>query len=405
MSTSLLYHGFGIRGYEYLSAHYVEGQVVFAVRRSPNHLRCPVCGSQDVVRRGQSPREFRSLPIGRKKVKVIAHLQRVECRSCGAGPQQERIPFADPKRQYTHAFERYAVELSRHMTIQDVARHLGVSWDVIKDIQKRYLSRRFGRPKLKRVRLLAIDEISVGHGHRYLTVALNLESGAVVFVGEGKDSEALKPFWKRLKASGARVKAVAMDMSPAYQKAVSEALPNAQIVFDRFHLMKLFNAQIDELRREMQREAREKLHKEVLKGTRWILLKNSDHLDKTRNERERLEEALRINKPLATAYYLKEDLRQLWEQKDKAAAKTFLQDWIARAETSGIQRLKKFARTLAIHRSGILAWYDYRISTGALEGTNNKIQTMKRQAYGFRDMDFFKLKILGIHETKYALVG
>jgi len=146
MSTSLLDHGFGIRGHEYLSAHYVEGQGDFAERRSPSHHRRPVCASQDVARRGQSPREFRSLPIGRKKVKALAHLQRVECRSCGAGPQQERIPFADPKRQYTHAFERYAADVSRHMTIQDVARHLGASWDVIKDIQKRHHSRRFGRP-------------------------------------------------------------------------------------------------------------------------------------------------------------------------------------------------------------------------------------------------------------------
>ena len=136
-----------------------------------------------------------------------------------------------------------------------------------------------------------------------------------------------------------------------------------------------------------------------------ILLKNPENLDPNRNERERLEEALRINKPLATAYYMKEDLRLLWKQPDKDTAKAHLKDWIARAESSGITMLKRFAKTLRMHRSGILAYYDYRISTGPLEGTNNKIKTMQRQAYGFRDKQFFMLKIYALHSTRYALVG
>ena len=321
------------------------------------------------------------------------------------GARQDRIDFADPKRHYTHSFERYAIELSPHTTIQDAVRHLKVSWDVIKDIEKRYLQHRFGRPKLKRLRLIAIDEVCIGDGYRYLTLVLDLETGAVVFVGDGKGAESLAPLWPRLRRAGAKIEAVAMDMSPAYVLAVSEALPGATIVFDHFHILKLFNEKLSELRRDVEREAEEKLHKEVLKGTRWLLLKNPENLDEGKNERARLEEALRINKPLATAYYLKEDLRQLWNKPDKAAAERFLLDRIARAEASGIRMLKKFAQTLAAHRTGILAYHDYPISTAALEGTNNKIKTMQRQAYGFRDMEFFKLKILGIHETKYALVG
>jgi transposase len=139
--------------------------------------------------------------------------------------------------------------------------------------------------------------------------------------------------------------------------------------------------------------------------TRWLLLKNPENLDNRRREPERLAEALRLNEPLALAYYMKEDLRQIWAQSDKAAAAAFLDDWIARAEASGIPMLHKFAKTMAMHRYGIVAYYDYPISTGPLEGTNNKIKTMKRQAYGFRDSEFFKLKILALHETRYALVG
>ena len=128
-------------------------------------------------------------------------------------------------------------------------------------------------------------------------------------------------------------------------------------------------------------------------------------MDESRGERKRLNEALELNQPLAIAYYLKEDLRQLWSQKGKSDAETFLDDWIGLAEASEVPVLMKFAKTLSEHREGLLAYYDFPISSGPLEGTNNKIKTMKRQAYGFRDMEFFKLKIMAIHETKYALVG
>jgi transposase len=291
------------------------------------------------------------------------------------------------------------------MTIKDVAEHLNVSWDVVKEIQKCYLSKKFAKPKLKHLKQIAIDEISIGKGHRYVTLVLDLESGAVVHVGEGKGGDSLEDFWKRLRSSGAKVEAVATDMSPAYIEAVTTQLPQATLVFDRFHVMKLFNEKLSNLRRELHREATDDLHKQVLKGTRWLLLKRPENLDPKKDEPKRLAEALKLNQPLATAYYLKEDLAEVWEQEDEDAARAFLLDWIAQAETSGIRMLKQFAKTLRYHALGILAWYDYPISTGPLEGTNNKIKTMKRQAYGFRDQEFFKLKILGIHETKYALVG
>nr|VFK01718.1 MAG: Transposase [Candidatus Kentron sp. LFY] len=119
-----------------------------------------------------------------------------------------------------------------------------------------------------------------------------------------------------------------------------------------------------------------------------------------------MQEALQLNQPLATAYYMKDDLRRIWQQEDKESAEFLLSDWIKRAMVSGIGMLKRFANTLAAFRSGILAYYDFnRISTGPLEGTNNKIKTLQKMAYGFRDMDFLKLKIKGLHETKYALVG
>jgi transposase len=315
------------------------------------------------------------------------------------------IGFARHRRTYTKSFERYVLELSQSMTILDVAVHLNVSWDIVKDIQKRNLNKHFATPKLKHLKHLAIDEIAVSKGHRYLTVVLDLKSGAVVFVGDGKGADALLPFWKRLRASHAKIEAVATDMSPAYIAAVTTHLPKAALVFDRFHVMKLYHEKLSGLRRDLQREATDGPMKKSIKGTRWLLLKNPENLDSTRNEQQRLAEILKLNEPLALAYYLKEDLREVWEQVDEEAAESHLMDWILRAEISGVAMLIKFAKTLRLHAQGILAWYDYPISTGPLEGTNNKIKTMKRQAYGFRDHEFFKLKILALHRTTYALVG
>jgi transposase len=404
MSTSLLYHAFGIRGYEYVRTNYQGGQTVFTIHQNSKTFRCSACGSHEVRARGQVERQFRTVPIGSRVTTMVLPIPRVECLSCGVVRQVE-VSFADPRRSYTKSFERYALELSRSMTIRDVALHLNVGWDMIKDIQKRDLSRRFAKPKLRHLRRIAIDEIAVAKGHRYLTIVMDLESGAVVFVGDGKGADALKPFWKRLRPSKAEIEAVAMDMSAAYRRAVSTHLPKAKIVFDRFHIVKLFNEKLSELRRALYREATDTMQKEVLKGTRWLLLKNPENLDVKKDEKRQLEEALALNRPLATAYYMKDDLRQFWEQPGKRFATTFLDGWIRRAGASGIKILQQMAKTLAAHRSGLLAYYDVMITSGPMEGTNNKIKTMKRQAYGFRDHEFFKLKILAIHETKYALVG
>lgn len=404
MSTSLLYHAFGLVGYHYVRQEFTEGQVIFRIEQPRERLRCPHCRSADVWAQGGVERTFRTVPIGSKPVLLQFKVPRVWCLDCGK-VLQVKVGFADPKKHYTRSFERYALDLSRRMTIKDVADHLQVSWDTIKDIQARSLQRRFGKPKLHKLKQIAIDEIAIGKGHRYLTVVLDLLSGAVVFVGDGKGVEALQSFWPRLRRARAKVRAVATDMSKAYIRAVRDNLKRAVHVFDHFHVVKLFNEKLSAFRRDLYHELSDAAERKLLKGTRWLLLKNPENLDPERNEQERLEEALRLNAPLATAYYLKEDLRQIWDQPDKRTARRVLRDWLRRARASGIRMLMQFADTLEEHQEGILNYYRYRISTGPLEGTNTKIQAMKRQAYGFRDHEFYKLKILGIHETRHALVG
>jgi transposase len=404
MSTTLLYHGFGLHGYRYLRQEHREGQVIFHIEQPRERLRCPHCNSEDVWARGGVDRTFRTVPIGLKPVLLQFKVPRVLCFDCGQ-ERQVKLGFADPKKHYTRTFERYVLDLSQHMTIQAVARHLQVSWDTVKDIQARSLQRRFGKPKLRKLKQIAIDEIAIGKGHRYVTVVLDLLSGAVVFVGDGKGIEALTPFWQRLRRARAKIKAVASDMSAAYIRAIRDNIPRAVHVFDHFHVIKLFNDKLSAFRRQLYLELSSDRERKILKGTRWLLLKNPENLDPQHNELQRLEQALQLNAPLATAYYLKEDLRQIWMQPDKRTARRVLRDWLKRARVSGIRMLMNFADTLESYQEGVLNYYDYPISTGPLEGTNTKIQLLKRQAYGFRDIAFFKLKILGLHETKYALVG
>ena len=404
MTSSELYHGFGLEGYRRVATHFGSGKMILEVE-STRPARCAGCGSVHVIGRGRFLREFKASPIGNKQVVIRLRVKRVECRVCGL-IRRVKIGFAHMRRRYTKPLEKYVLFLLRSATIKDVAAIVGPRWDVVKDIQKRWLSQRFRLPRLKGVRHIAIDEIAIGKGHRYLTVVLDLDSGKVLFVGDGKGAHALRPFWKRVsRCKQCKIHSVAIDMSRAYISAVSAKLPKARIVFDRFHIVKLCNDMLTKLRRAMYREATGQLHKDVLKGTRWLLLKNPENIVPSRDEGKRLQEALALNAPLAKAYCMKDELRQLWAMPGKEQAERFLLGWIQRAEASGIRLLKKFAHTLALHRRGILAWYDAPISTGPLEGTNTRIRVMQRQAYGFRDTEFFKLKIMALHETKYALVG
>src|ERR1043166_422210 len=226
MSTSLLYHAFGFRGSRYVPTDYQDGGIIFRIAQDIDACRCSACGSDYVAPRGHVERRFHCPPIGRRPVTAVLPIPRVGCLNWGV-LRQVALDFADPRKSYTKAFARYALELSRFMTIQDVAHHLDISWDVIKDIQKEDLGRRFGHPKLKHLKRLAIDEICVGSGHRYLTLVLDLESGAVVPSGRGQGADALTAFWKRLRRSGAKIEAVATDRSAAYIEAAHHGGPQA----------------------------------------------------------------------------------------------------------------------------------------------------------------------------------
>jgi len=288
------------------------------------------------------------------------------------------------------------------MTLADVSALTGLGWDTVKEIVQAQLQHDYGQPRLKELKCLAIDEIYVGKRRKFYTLVLDLETGQIVWVGHGRGQAALGKFWRRLRLSKAKIQAVAMDMSGAYWAAVLEHLPGVAVVFDRFHIIQLMNEKLDDLRRALVREATGVM-RQTIKGTRYLLLTRAAHL--AEGQLPRLEEALKLNEPLSQAYYLKEELSLLWEQPSRSAMESFLRQWCERAMATGLGLLRQMAKTLLLHASGILHWWEHRISSGKMEGVNNKIKPLTRRAYGYRDEAFFMLKLLSLHHAKFKLVG
>jgi len=288
------------------------------------------------------------------------------------------------------------------MTLSDVADLTLLSWDTVKAITKTHLAKDYGRPALRGVRYLGIDEIHLGKKVRFYTIVIDLEDGRILWAKPGRGKAALRGFWQRLGRAGAKIRAVATDMSAAYWSAVLEHLPDAALVFDKFHVIKLMNERLDELRRQMVREAEGPL-KLRIKGTPFLLLRNPENL--TEQQIPKLQEALHLNEPLLLGWYLKEELRELWSQPSRRQMKAFLEDWCGKADQTSIGQMHKMAKTLRIHASGILAYADHPITSAKLEGINNKIKTLTKRSYGFHDQNFFLLKLLSLHHAKYKLLG
>jgi transposase len=404
MSTSLVYHAFGATTYDYQKTEYREGAVFIHLAKKGIHQCCVACRSPNVTREGCAVYPLRALPIGSKPVFLVLHLHVLNCKDCGALRQESR-DVAEPRKSYTRAFARYVLELVAHMTMLDVANHLKVGWDLIKAILKTSLEKRAERRSWRRVERIAIDEIAIRKRHHYMTVVVDLDSGEVLYAAEGKDQKCLQPFFRRLRRAHAKLKAVAVDMSKAYSNAIREYWPRkVAIIHDHYHLVANMNALVDAVRRDEQNRL-EAEGKQLIKGSRYLLLRASERLAQIPEKKARLDALLAINQTLHQVYLLKEDLRLFWKQDTKEEARTFIEDWIAEARRMQHPRVAAFATSVEEHIDQILAWYDHPITSGPLEGLNNKIKVLKRTAYGYRDMSFFALRLLFIHETEFQLAG
>ena len=398
MNSSFLYHAWGLYAHECTREEYKGNTIILHIQAKEREKVCPRCGKRHLVKNGYRIRDFMGLPIGGKKVLIRMKVQRYKCRDCDYD-QQERIPFATGSRSYTHRFAKYVVDLLRGMTLQDVSNHLGVSWDTVKEIHSTYLERHYSPPSLEGVENIGIDEFAVRKGHVYKTIVVDLDSGRVLYVGDGKGADALTKFWSKVKRKDIRIKHVATDLSAAFIASVMENCPEAVHVFDHFHVVKLMNEKLDDIRRKVYSMEKDVNKRKVLKGTRYLLLGNgADIFDK--QHKSRLDNALAMNEPLSKAYYLKEQLRQIWMQPVKSMGEDVFDDWVRQAEQSKIPQLQKMAVTMRAYKTGILAWYDCHLSTGKVEGINNKIKVMKRNAYGFRDDKYFTLRLYALHDCR-----
>ncbi|MDR2199523.1 MAG: ISL3 family transposase [Deltaproteobacteria bacterium] len=398
MSTSENSHVQGAKAWTQIGGPiYLKHAVYYTLEAQERLIRCPCRRNVKVQPKGKVTRLTRGVPVGRMKdVFFETRIPRVYRPDCDK-VRQINIGFARDRRKYSKAFEKEVLLRVKDTSILKVADALGVDWHTIHLILIDYLKRRYLKINLKGLEYIAIDETRVGRGYKYLTIVLDLRSGNPVFIGDGKSEDYLIPFWKLLGRRAKEIKAVCLDMGPAHQKAVREHLPDAYIVFDRFHVYKLMTEKTDRLRRTVFAKA-SIANKIIIAGTRFLLLKNANNLEVARNEVQRLKRVLALNTPLTKAYILKESLRRIWEQKSRREAKSSLKGWVKIAYASGIRILQTVPRTVEKYSERILNYYIDFLTSGPIEGFNNKVKALIRRAYGYRNMNNFKLMLLGINE-------
>ena len=318
MSAEALYEAMGLEGYEVEGTWENDGTLYVQVVVPRETLACRKCGCQRVHLDERARREWKSAPLGVMPVVITMDSPKVKCLECGAKTWHQPT-FASGQRRVTKAFQKSLEAWLSKLTIQDAAEMFGVAWHTVSEIDLARL-KKLPRPKLSGLQRLAIDENYLGTRHGFVTVVLDLDTMAIVSVLKGRSKAALAPFFSQLKQAKAKIAAVAIDMAGGYIAAVMEHLPKAALVFDPDlillrHVVKLMNEKLSDLRREMYHELTDKMHRQVLKGTRWLLVMNQENLQQNEkvDEKAQLQAALKLNESLFVAYYLKEDSRQFWK--------------------------------------------------------------------------------------------
>jgi len=305
----------------------------------------------------------------------------------------EDLEFFEPWKRVTKRLGRYIYELCKVLTVQDVARHVGLDWKTVKDIDKAFLEEEFGQTDYTNLTILAVDEVSVRKGHHYMTVVLNYLTGRVVWMGKGRKAETFMAFFKGMTDKQIeKLEAIAMDMWDPFIKAVKTKAPHVKIVFDLFHMVKEFNKVIDRVRIDEYNKA-SKSDKKVIKGSKYLLLKNLENI-KEEEDKEHLERLLNLNETISKVMILKDKLKLIWECDACKIAKQQIDEWCTMAHSVGHPAVSKFANRMRNYEYGILNHCDYPIHTSILEGVNNKIKVIKRKSYGFHDNRYFSLKII-----------
>lgn len=352
---------------------------------------CHLCHSQaPCVHEQGFHRRVRDLNLASHKTFLDVCQRKVECTVCGA-VRVEYLSFCDAGSRITHRLARYIYDLCKVMTVEEVARHLDLDPKTVKAVDYHSLLKEFGETDYEGLRVLAVDEIAVKKGHRYMTVVLDYLTGRVVWMGEGRDKSTLDKFFSGMTPEQKmKIEAVAMDMWEPFINRVRYHCPQSKIVFDGFHVIKAFGKVIDEVRRDEYRKASDE-EKKVIQGSRYVLLKNLDNLSD--HQRDHLQKLRDMNETLNTLYILKDQLKTLFMYVNRDLAEKALENWCEMARTIPHSSVQTFIGRLQYFAYGILNHCDYAIDTGKLEGVNNKIKLIKRKAFGYHDPDYFALKV------------
>lgn len=353
---------------------------------------CDGCGQVCSQIHDTVERWIDDLPVFDKPVKLLVHRRRVLCPDCG--PKLERLDWVERHQRCTIRFAQSVARLCKVASIKHVAEHYRIGWDRVKRIDKAYLRKELGPVDLSKVKILAMDEFAIQKGHRYATVIVDPTCKEVLWIGRGRGREDIRPFFEQLGEDGCkRIEAVAMDMNAGYEKEVKAQCPNAKVVFDLYHVVAKYHREVtDRVRVDEANRLREnKPARKIVKSARWLLLRNRQNLQN--DQKIKLSELLSANKRLMTVYVLRDDLKHLWQFRYEGAARRFWKQWYSRAVRSRIKPLKQFAKKLKDYVEDIFTHCHYPLHTGLLEGINNKIKVIKRMAYGYRDDEYFFLKI------------
>ena len=364
-----------------------EQMTVSIDRLGTRLLRCGVCRRRcRQVHSIREERQWRDLSMRKATLILRYRPRRIDCPRCGI--RVEDFPWAEPWARVTRALGNAVAVLARELSWQGTARQYGLNWKTVAGIVRRAVQYGLRQRKRPPVHVIGIDEVSRRKGQVYLTVVYDLERRVLLWVGDDRTEEAVKPFFTE--AMGRRrcatLRVVCVDMWAAYANLVEEYARNAQILFDRFHIVKHLNEAVDEVRRSEMRRLVGK-EKAEFKSTRWLLLKNPWNL--TTDQQERLSTLVRLNLPIVRAWYLKEAFQLFWDYRQPARARAHLEKWMNSAMRSRLEPLKRFVRMLRSHLAGILAWTNIRLSNGALEGMNNKIKSISHRSFGFRSAENF----------------
>jgi transposase len=326
-------------------------------------------------------KRWRHLDLGCNRCVIECELRRLRCPDCGV--HLEAVPWARPRAAHTRDFEDVVAWLAQQMAKTPIAGLLRIAWDTVGQIVDRVVTEHLDEKRLDGLVAIGVDEISYRRHHRYLTSVVDHRAGAIVWCTPGRNAETLQAFFDLLGERRRTIKAVSIDMSGGYEKAIREAIPQAEVAFDPFHVVRLAQRAVDQVRRD-EWNAHERSHTPTgkwIKGTRWSLLKapgkqNAEQL-------ALLAEVQQANKALYRAFLLKEELRLLYRLQRPALAPAHLDAWLAWASRSKLEPFVKLARTIRRHRHGILAAIRLGLTNGRLEGLNSRIRLISHRSFGF----------------------